>query len=293
MTTLLAQEPGLKPKLVSLIPRPTLDAAVEAVALASKKLRDAYPYSMTSPFSNQATASTSFGSFGSYGAAPSAFGAGTFGSFGAAVARPASSVSFGFGMSSSSTTAASAFGAARPAPSSSQADGLRDEYVLSRLRPHIQEFCNIVFSYLPYFSCLTADGGADGGNNNNNKAVASDGREQVTPMETFDYLSAITRHLIEQPALAQSSLATALLPRLIQEWSGWVDRVDAHLNKNGGMFRQDVVRQWERDLNAFSDVVFHGVDNVSLKSGLKGVRDKWVSRVGWVVGRRVMYTMDA
>jgi len=116
-------------------------------------------------------------------------------------------------------------------------------------------------------------------------------QEQSTPMDTFEYLAALTGHLTAQPPLPQSSLASALFPRLLQEWMAWVDKVDAHLNENGGMFGQDVVRNWERVLDNLATVSICGVSD-DMKNGLKGIRDKWVARVGWVVGRRIIYSMD-
>ncbi|KAF9455113.1 hypothetical protein P691DRAFT_780429 [Macrolepiota fuliginosa MF-IS2] len=51
LTALLKAHPSLKSTLLPLIPRPTLDTAIQALALAARKLRDAYPYSNTPSFS--------------------------------------------------------------------------------------------------------------------------------------------------------------------------------------------------------------------------------------------------
>ena len=67
----------------------------------------------------------------------------------------------------------------------------------------------------------------------------------------------------------------------------WVDKVDSHVNKEGGMFRDEAVRGWVSTLDQFADAKVNGVSGE-----LKKVRDKWVSKAGWLVGRREVYHMD-
>ncbi|KZW02545.1 hypothetical protein EXIGLDRAFT_637066 [Exidia glandulosa HHB12029] len=66
LTSLIQARPELKPVVLALIPRPTLEMATQALADAARKLRDAYPYSQAPTLS---FASTSFG-FGSGFAQP-------------------------------------------------------------------------------------------------------------------------------------------------------------------------------------------------------------------------------
>jgi hypothetical protein len=247
MMALLREQPGLKPLVLSLLPRPTLETALQALAQASKTLREAYPYS--------APPSTSSASFG--------FGSGV-GSFGAA--RP-SNTSFG------------SFGRAAPQPQAtsqvnSNHGGMRESYIISRLRPHISEFVSACFSYLPYFSYLPPP--------------SHSSHPQVPPIkphaaETFTFLSTLTSHLFSQPQLTQNELSPLLTPRLLQEWGAWVDRVDEVVNRQAGMFSGEVARGWDKTLDEFAD---------KGGSGMKEIRDKWVAKVGWLVGRRIVVNMD-
>ena len=45
LTALVTQQPQLKRTILNLIPRPTLESALQTLATAAKKLSDAYPYS--------------------------------------------------------------------------------------------------------------------------------------------------------------------------------------------------------------------------------------------------------
>lgn len=255
LTSLLTTQPSLKATILSLIPRPTIDTAVTVLAQSAKKLRDAYPYSTTPSFSQTA-------------------------------------VSFGFGSASGSNQRSvmsqpnSGFGRNPPhtglLPTTS---GMRDSYVLSRLRPHVTDFVSTAFSYLSYFTC------APSASTQPNPHVAKDTRSLPNPTDTFTYLSAVTFHLTSQPPLAQSLLAPLLLQRILQEWMAWVDRVVVYVNNEGGMFGIDVVGRWSQTLDEQAEARISGVSG-DLDSGLRTVRDKWVARVGWLVGRREVLPME-
>ena len=248
MMALLRDQPGLKPLVLSLLPRPTLETALQALAQASKTLREAYPYSAPAP-----THSASFG-FGS--------GAGAFG------AARSSNTSFGsFGRPALQPQA--------PHQTNPNHGRMRESYIVSRLRPHISEFVSASLSYLPYFSYLPPP--------------SHSSQPQVPPIkphaaETFNFLSALTSHILSQPQLAQNELSPLLMPRLLQEWGAWVDRVDEVVNRQGGMFSGEVARGWDRSLDEFAD---------KGGSGMKDIRDKWVTKVGWLVGRRTVVNMEA
>ncbi|TDL28519.1 hypothetical protein BD410DRAFT_834600 [Rickenella mellea] len=244
LTTILTSNPQLKPAILSLIPRPTLETAINTLAQSAKKLRDAYPYSTTPSFSPHSS-STTFG-FGN-----------------------------GFRANIPSPSTGSAFGRFSPS-SPSHPGGMRDSYVLSRLRPHIQEFVSTAFSYLLYFTYIPSE-----------SSLNTLGKDKVVghPSETFAFLSALNHHLVSQPPLTQSSLTPLLLPRLVQEWMAWVDRVDAHLNRDGGMFGMEVARGWARVLDEYAEAKISGT-TPSTEGGLRAVRDKWILKVGWLVGRR-------
>lgn len=101
-------------------------------------------------------------------------------------------------------------------------------------------------------------------------------------METFTFLSTLASHIFSQPQLARSELLSILNTRLLQEWRAWVDRVDGVVNREGGMFSLEAAKGWERSLDEFAE------KDVSMKE----IRDLWVLKVGWLVGRRPIVNMD-
>nr|GAT44115.1 predicted protein [Mycena chlorophos] len=221
LTSLISQQPSLKHVVLSLIPRPTLDTALQAVAQSVRKLRDAYPYSSTSP-------------------------------------NPNVPPTFGFGSPRSSFAT----------PRTPQQPQMRDSYVISRLRPHTADFAAACMSYLPYFSYIAPPSG-----------TAPMHKGQLHPSETYLLLAAITDHILSLPPLVQTQLVPQLLSRLAEEWRAWLDKVDSVL-KEGGMFTADVLESWIR-----------GLDSYAAASGefgdmMRPVRDGWIERVGWTVGRQ-------
>ncbi|KAF8587312.1 hypothetical protein K439DRAFT_1652317 [Ramaria rubella] len=247
MMALLRKQPDLKPLVLSLLPRPTLETALEALAQASKTLREAYPYSAPS---GAPSSSLTFGGGGS-----------TF------TSRPLNSSPGSFGRGLAQVTSSHI-------NDNQNHGGMRESYIISRLRPHISEFVSACLSYLPYFSYLPPP------SNSSQPHVSA---IKPPPAETFTFLSAVTTHLFSQPQLTRLELSSLLKPRLMQEWKAWVDRVDEVVNKQGGMFSGEVARGWERSLDDFAD---RG------GSEMKEVRDIWVTKVGWLVSRRAVFKMD-
>jgi hypothetical protein len=236
--------------VLPLIPRPTLDAANHAISTSAKKLRDAFPYSNTPTFSSTPSSSSFLG----------------FGSAQRSNAASAWGTSSSFGSSTSHST------------SPSQTQGMRDDYILSRLAPHISDFISTCMTYLPYFShtSATSQSGQE------TPSTHAQAKERAHPNETFQFLSAITSHLLSQPPLTRSSLAPQLLPRLGEEWAAWINQVDSMVNREGRMFGEDTVRQWERSLDEYATAKEHGLE------ALGTLRDRWVASVGWLVGRQLM-----
>lgn len=253
MTSMLKAQPSLKPLLLSLIPRPTLHTATQAITQAAKILLDAYPYSN----------------------------------------GPATSHSFGFGSGGSSHVSAAGFGFGfgRPSTSfehqamSSQAGGMREDYIKSRIQPHASEFVSVCMSYLPYFSnlALSAQGNQTHAEvHSHASALQSQHKDKLHPSETFLFLHAIVSGVLSQPSLTRALLVPMLLPRLRDEWIAWIERVDEVVNRQGGMFGQDTVRTWERGLDEFAQAKGNGLEV------MREARDLWVAKVGWLVGRQPM-----
>ncbi|KAL1951568.1 hypothetical protein VTO73DRAFT_717 [Trametes versicolor] len=261
LSSLLAAQPSLKPTILSLIPRPTLDAALESLSISAQKLKDAYPYS------NSAFAQ------------PGAAWGGT-GGFGGRAGTASFNTGFGFG---SRTGAGPSFGATTNAPG-----GMRDEYILSRIQPHIQDFVSACLSYLPYFSNATPDVTSSPrphAAQSHATALRQQHKDKLHPTETYMFLAALTSHILSQPALTQTTLVPMLAPRLAVEWKAWVDHVDASVNMQGGMYGRDTVQIWERGLDEFAQAKGNEMEV------MKEVRDRWVSKVGWLVGRQPMEGM--
>jgi len=253
MTSMLKTQPSLKSLILSLIPRPSLDTATQAIAQAAKTLLDAYPYS------------------NGMGGSQSGFG------FGSGSVNSISSVTgFGFGRPSSS------FGV-QPMPGHS--GGMREEYIRSRLSPHISEYVSVCFSYLPYFSnlALSNEQGHQYSENQSHASVLqSQHKDRSHPSETFLFLHAIISGVLSQPPLTRASLVPMLLPRLRDEWIAWIERVDEVVNRQGGMFGHETVKTWERGLDDFAQAQGNGVEV------MREARDLWVAKVGWLVGRQPM-----
>ncbi|KAJ7169803.1 hypothetical protein C8R46DRAFT_1191034 [Mycena filopes] len=240
LTSLLSAQPSLKSVILPLIPRPTLDTAIHALAQSARKLRDAYPYSTNAS--------------------------------GSQLASPAG---FGFG------STRSIFSAQPQAGFSQNSGAMRESYIISRLRPHITEFVAACMSYMPYFS-YAAQSASSSTAQSHSTTLQSLHKEQIHPSETYLFLAALTEHLVSQPSLTQLSLAPLLLPRLSEEWKAWVHKLDVSVNQQGGMYAEDVVRTWERGLESFANTPGEAAEL------MRSVRDLWISKVGWLVGRQSM-----
>ncbi|KAG1757656.1 hypothetical protein EDB19DRAFT_1924475 [Suillus lakei] len=263
LNSMISAQPSLKSLILPLIPRPTLDTAIQALEQSARKLREAYPYSNPSSFAPGTSSTTSFG----------------FGSGITNCRTPTGGLPPGFTRFSQQSPAGPSDG------------GMRESYILSRLRPAIHEFVSASMSYVPYFSYaspslpLHVDSGAS--SQSLSAALQLQHKDRSHPSETFLFLSALSNHILSQPSLTQSSLAPLLLPRLIQEWRAWVDRIDEVVNQQGGMFGVDTVRSWEKGLDEFAEA--KGPEGWQ---DMRKVRDQWVAKVGWLVGRNVLHLME-
>jgi len=66
--------------------------------------------------------------------------------------------------------------------------------------------------------------------------------------------------------------------------------VDTVVNNEGGMFGGETVKGWEKGLDEFADA--KGMEGVPGWQCMKEIREKWVGKVGWLVGRRAVGGMD-
>ena len=164
---------------------------------------------------------------------------------------------------------------------------MRDEYIVSRIRPHIADFVSACNAYFPYFSYVTTSTlsmgvSASHSSQSDASTLQSLHKDKSHPSETFLFLQTVMNHVLSQPPLTRTELLPAILPRLTEEWKGWISRVDEVVNKEGGMFGQEAVRGWERGLDEFAHTKGDGLEV------MREIRDQWVLKVGWLVGRQAM-----
>jgi len=176
---------------------------------------------------------------------------------------------------------------------------MRDTYIQGRLRPVVAEFAATARSYLVYFTSIPGNTAQSSSSPSaSTSSPPSLPPELSHPSETFAYLHAITVHIHRLPPLARnllSSESTAILVRLHKEWQAWLDRLDVHVNRSGGMYGSEAVRTWERGLEEM--VVFEDKDikeGITVDLGpesrlgarpMRSLRDTWVAKVGWLIGR--------
>jgi hypothetical protein len=56
------------------------------------------------------------------------------------------------------------------------------------------------------------------------------------------------------------------------------------------MFGGETVRGWEKDLDEFADAK-GGAEGAGWEC-MREIRDRWVAKVGWLVGRKAVMGMD-
>lgn len=339
---LLDKEPSITKLLISVIPRPSAEAAREAIVEATKQLRDAIPYSAA----QSAAATTTRSLYAGVGGRAGAFGSNAASSTSSALGLTSGTDGFGaLSLNTGTSGVDYGFGFGSPVPStfSQGGAGQRDAYVLSRLRPAIQSFVSTVHAYLPYFSMIPAPVSLS--SLNNKLAPTKSEETKPHPDEAFTVLATLTNSILSLPSKVVAALneQSTLPERLIKEWKAWVDELDKSVNGTGEMYSRDQASSWINALDSFamgntvasstapgfgSSFAYSGSAGfgfggsssyassgwgVSGSSGvggwgsgapssnnlsnnstsathnlpdLKNVRDEWVKRVGWLVGRQ-------
>ena len=224
LTSLITERPELKPVILSLIPRPTLDTAIQAVNEGAKKLKEAYPY------------------------------------------------------------ATNAYGSA------SSSNPMRDSYVRTRLRQPVRDFTKLLLSYMSYFTSTPPHPPTT---NPTSISASSQPIVALHPTETFTFLHTVTLNLLRYPSLTLAEFArpaeSVVFPRLHLEWNAWVSKIDEDVNKWGKMFRGEDAQAWERGLDELvaAEENVGPIDGATTNLiGMRAIRDRWIERVGWLVGRR-------
>ncbi|KAL0951298.1 hypothetical protein HGRIS_008008 [Hohenbuehelia grisea] len=157
------------------------------------------------------------------------------------------------------------FGSAPAAP--------RDDYVLSRITPQVNEFVATFMTYLPYFSNDPAMAASSSGTQTSTSFPNPSHNEYTT--ETFDFLFTLCEHLLSQPSVGQSALASLLSKRLKTEWGGWIGQIrNAFIN--GRMFGEPTLLRWTE---AFDRLV-EAKGPPEFNSVMAEVREQWMAIVG-------------
>ncbi len=117
-------------------------------------------------------------------------------------------------------------------------------------------------------------------------------------------------HIHKLPPIARNLIyaeSSGLLIRLHREWVAWLDRIDEHVNRSGGMYGEEAVRAWERGLDEMVasedrdvkdglsvtvDVSTLGLGEMLPPRPLRALRDAWITKVGWLIGRRSRSVSD-
>ena len=60
-----------------------------------------------------------------------------------------------------------------------------------------------------------------------------------------------------------------------------MNQLDEVVNRQAGMFGGETVKSWERTLDELAQAKGNGLEV------FRQIRDGWVSKVGWLVGRRL------
>jgi len=163
---------------------------------------------------------------------------------------------------------------------------MRDDYVLSRIRPHVTEFVSTCLSYFPYFSYKypvppSPSKHSHAAQSSSGSSTHSLQKERFHPAESFTFLSTVTRFIIDQPSLVISELEALILPRLSEEWKTWVENLDRHANREGNMVAPSVARSWEVEIERLVDGKAPGISNL-----MRGVLQHFPVKQGWAFSTR-------
>ena len=66
-----------------------------------------------------------------------------------------------------------------------------------------------------------------------------------------------------------------------------MDRLDVIVNREGGMFGRETVNSWVKGLDDFAES--KGPEGFHV---MKELRNRWVSKVGWLIGRVPHHPME-
>lgn len=183
-------------------------------------------------------------------------------------------------------------------PTSALPGQVREQYVLSRVRSCLVELYAALMQYMPLFSLASRD----------------EAREPIHPTTTFAFLLGATQCMLRvahalpsdevlgkvhihdtllstytasAPASrnAADTLAHAIFPALLREWTVWLITVDVQVNQEARMYGQDVVQTWARGLAQLrSPSSSHGTTEAAMHVAMEQAASQMHSSIGWLAG---------
>lgn len=125
---------------------------------------------------------------------------------------------------------------------------MSDGYILNRLRPVVSEFASTARSYMSYFTSIQST-------HSSTSTTQNPIPELVHPSESFTFLSTLTQHILRLSASSSQTRTLlvrehcdSLLLRVTDEWKAWLERINKHVNDNGGMYGNETAQGWARGL---------------------------------------------
>ncbi|CAA7258659.1 unnamed protein product [Cyclocybe aegerita] len=153
---------------------------------------------------------------------------------------------------------------------------MRDEYILSRIRPHVVEFVSTCVSYLPYFSYKPPSSQSTNKQSTSSSPLQSMQHDKFQPAETFRFLADVTKLISDHQPLMISELEPLVLPRLTQEWETWLKNLDHLVNRDGFLLSVHVVRSWEVEIEKLGDSRAQGLAHL-----MRTVLQHYPLKEGW------------
>ena len=183
-------------------------------------------------------------------------------------------------------------------PTAATPGQVREQYVLSRVRTCLLELSSELMQYIPLFSL----------------AQRSDARAPTHPSTTFAFLlgatqcmlriahvlpsddvpgkvhlhdSLLTTYSASAPASrdARDTLAHAIFPALLREWTFWLVTIDAQVNQEARIYGQDLVHTWARGLAQLGSTAgASGATETAMRVAMDQAASQMHSSIGWLAG---------
>jgi len=183
-------------------------------------------------------------------------------------------------------------------PTAAMPGQVREQYVLSRARTCLIELSSELMQYIPLFSL----------------ASCSDTREPTHPSTTFAFLlgatqcmlriahmlpsedvpgkvhihdTILTTYTASAPASqdARDTLAHAIFPALLREWTFWLVTIDAQVNQEARIYGQDLVHTWARGLAQLGSTSnSSGATETAMRVAMDQAASQMHSSIGWLAG---------